>query len=854
MRRASAVLTIAALLAQTTLATATPFINEIHYDNSGTDVNEFIELAGGVGWDLTGWRLVLYNGNPGQRNVYDTRNLSGTFANDTGNGWGFQTFYYPTNGIQNGGGTTIATAEPDGIALVDSNNNVVQFLSYEGTFTAAGARTTANPAGGITSTNISGVTNGVPSGAFEDGTQPRNWSIRLSGTQTAGTSGNVGSGGLGSQPNGFTWQSPTQGTPFVGATDGTGTYSVGTSGDYLMPNAAGTVKGAINQGQSFTQAPPAPPPTAGVTDLSIAQIQGASHTSPYVGQSVRTTGIVTQIASNGYWVQSQTSANIAGASDGIFVFTGTAGAKPAVGDLVRVQGSIQEFNPAGASNTTRLTVTQFASGSTTTVLSGNNALPAAIVIGPGGRQPPQSAIETSPSSPGNFGTYDPVNAGRDFWESLEGMRVQINNPSVIAPSRTFSSNYETYVRVNQPGYETSVNSRGGLTIAADSNPNNVYGVDYNPTRILVNPQVTQASGNQRLANVGDTLSPVTGVATYDFGNYRIIPDSNPTLTAGGLAKQVAAITGTSTRFTYADYNLENLENNQGARYTQLGLDIVNRLRTPDVLGLQELVVRNDAGQAQDVAATLQSVVDAIVAAGGPRYAFAFLPPAGSTDTRIVSAYLYNPDRVGLVAGSLAYVPGTTDASSAYNNSRAPLVAQFTFNGARFTAINNHWTSRGGSQDLYGTNEPAAFGGESRRLGQGQELNAYIRALLASNPNARIIVNGDLNSFYFESPQVALRGTGASQVLYGLYELLALNERYSYSFDGNSQQLDYIYASSSLYGLSPQYQIVHYNSEFQDQFSDHDPSIASFYLVPAPSALALLGLGVAGLVARRRRAR
>ena len=39
-----------------------PFINEIHYDNVGTDSGEAIEVAGPAGTDLTGWSLVLYNG------------------------------------------------------------------------------------------------------------------------------------------------------------------------------------------------------------------------------------------------------------------------------------------------------------------------------------------------------------------------------------------------------------------------------------------------------------------------------------------------------------------------------------------------------------------------------------------------------------------------------------------------------------------------------------------------------------------------------------------------------------------------------------------------------------------------
>ena len=50
-------------------------INEIHYDNAGTDSGEAIEVAGPEGTDLTGWSIVLYNGSNGTE--YNTTDLSG---------------------------------------------------------------------------------------------------------------------------------------------------------------------------------------------------------------------------------------------------------------------------------------------------------------------------------------------------------------------------------------------------------------------------------------------------------------------------------------------------------------------------------------------------------------------------------------------------------------------------------------------------------------------------------------------------------------------------------------------------------------------------------------------------------
>lgn len=114
------------------------FINELHYDNTGTDSGEAIEIAGPAGTDLTNWRLVLYNGSSGI--TYGTQTLGGRIP-ELCSGFGAIAESYPPNGIQNG--------SPDGIALVDASNNVVQFLSYEGAFTAADG-----PAAGLTSSDI----------------------------------------------------------------------------------------------------------------------------------------------------------------------------------------------------------------------------------------------------------------------------------------------------------------------------------------------------------------------------------------------------------------------------------------------------------------------------------------------------------------------------------------------------------------------------------------------------------------------------------------------------------------------------------------------------------------------------
>jgi len=151
---------------------AAVWINELHYDNDGVDSNELVEVAGPAGTSLTGWKLLAYNGADGLN--YATVNMSGTIPN-LQNGYGTRSF--PFAGLQNG--------SPDGIALVNASNQVVQFLSYEGTFTA-----TNGAAAGMASTNLP---------VSESATSTVGFSLQLGGTGRAYSS--------------FTWQNVLDDTP-----------------------------------------------------------------------------------------------------------------------------------------------------------------------------------------------------------------------------------------------------------------------------------------------------------------------------------------------------------------------------------------------------------------------------------------------------------------------------------------------------------------------------------------------------------------------------------------------------------------------------------------------------------------
>jgi endonuclease I len=214
-RRALAVvLSVAAANAGAT----TVFVNELHYDNVSTDENEGVEIAGPAGTDLTGWKIWLYNGNGGA--TYGTAaSLTGAIPANCGS---YGVISVPIVGLQNG--------SPDGIALVNAGGTVVQFLSYEGSFTA-----TNGPASGMTSVDI-GVSEP------ENGS-PATSSLRLTGN--------------GTQYADFTWQAPapaSMGACNAGQTFGAPPDVAPTVAATVPANAATGVALSANLSITFSEA------------------------------------------------------------------------------------------------------------------------------------------------------------------------------------------------------------------------------------------------------------------------------------------------------------------------------------------------------------------------------------------------------------------------------------------------------------------------------------------------------------------------------------------------------------------------------------------------------------------------
>ncbi|MFH7245032.1 MAG: endonuclease/exonuclease/phosphatase family protein [Spirulina sp.] len=580
-----------------------------------------------------------------------------------------------------------------------------------------------------------------------------------------------------------------------------------------------------------------PPPPLEITP--IYTIQGAGHISPLVGQTVATTGIVTAVDSNGFYLQDANGDGDLATSDALFVFTSRAPGV-LVGQALRVEGTVSEFTPGGVS-TGNLSTTQIVSPQVTPISSGNT-LPAATVIGNGGRIPPSQIIDDDA-----FASFDPLTDGIDFFESIEGMRVTAQDFRVVNGTNQFD---EIFGVVNNGAEATGLSNRGTLNISPD---------DFNPERVQLQFDSGVADVVFPLVNVGDRLGDVTGVVGYGFGNYEIVVTEPfaDNLQSANLQPEVSTLVSNGDTLTVASYNVLNLDPNDNdgdrdladGRFAAIAQQIVANLNGPDIIALQEVQdnsgSNNDGVTAADL--TLQTLIAAIQAAGGPTYAFIDNPfitdgaSGGQPGGNIRTAYLYNPDRVSLVENSVQTIGGQGSGET-FAGARLPLVASFEFNHETITLVNNHFSSKGGSAPILGVQQPfearqedpTVNGSVDERQAQSEAVQGYVNALLGSDPAANVMVLGDLNEFEFVSPVADLaRNTG----LINLTETLPEDERYTFIFQGNSQAIDHILVSQGL-AATAEYDIVHVNTEFAvtpQQASDHDP-ILSRFTIAAPNLI------------------
>ena len=566
----------------------------------------------------------------------------------------------------------------------------------------------------------------------------------------------------------------------------------------------------------------APPPER----ASIMEIQGDGQFSPYDGVRVETTGIVTLFTANNanFWLQDGAADDNAMTSDGIFVAGGgypRQGTRPAVGDVIRIVARVEEQHFGNALPLTRLTSVEEIE-----IISSGNPLPDPVMID---ALPGESIAEAI-----------------DFWEPLEGMRVQVEKATVVAPTSGFGE-FTMVTKANRDkdsGY-FAINNQ--LVIRSTG----INEVDYNPERILVDDSsIPQAI----ITQPGDKIVSMVGVVDYTFGNYKLQPEQWM-LELKELEDEAELVDdeyeSAPHKLTVASFNVENLFDlldepgkDDGSstptpealdtKLAKLTLAIVEQLHNPDIVVVQEV----------ENIAILQQLADHVNAYAGTGYSVASFETSDGRGIEV--GFMWNTARV---ANLDAYQMTGADVDAAFGpNSaspgREPLVGVFEFNGKEITIIGNHFKSKGGDDPLFGVNWPPIRVTEVQRKLQAHVVRDFVNDLFAGDPDGNVIVTGDLNDFEFgepgegeDHPISIVEGSDSEIPLYNLINNVKKAQRYTYIFDGNSQVLDHMLVSPALNTNSTQVRILHFNASVPDavgedattanRSSDHDPILATF---------------------------
>ena len=561
---------------------------------------------------------------------------------------------------------------------------------------------------------------------------------------------------------------------------------------------------------------------------NIGEVQGESHESPLAGKEVIINNVVvTKTDKTGFYVQDKVSDNNSRTSDAVYVASKD---KVASGDLLKVQGTVKEGymeeysvkpgqtfkKPAGS-----LTVTQIINATITKL--GKTELPKALNIS---EKMPKDIVDQTPTK------YNPETEALDYWESLEGMRVEVTKPKVTGPQ------YKGDIYVLPGDYK-------GQKL------NNIGGVNLRPG--VQNTEVLPVTvGNKFVAKAKDYFNEnISGVVTYRNKTYKIDPSTVPTLQDGGLKREVSKIYPAEDKLTIASYNIENFSaNNNGHDETpeekvdKIANSFIKEIHSPDIITLIE-VQDNNGGVNDGTVDGVKSgekLAQRIKSLGGPDYKYTEIAPVDGKDggkpgANIRVAYLYNPKRVTLIGkekggseeaarfvnGHLEKNPARIDPTSVhFEKVRKSLAAEFEFKGERIVVIANHLKSKLGDDAIYGSNQPSVENTRPKRIEEAKILNAFIKEGLRQNPNLKFVLTGDFNDFEFSDSVKTIVGNE-------LVNLMAEHEqgdRYSYFYRGSNQSLDNVLISKNIKDkvvFSP----VHINASFMEEHgraSDHDPVV------------------------------
>ncbi|KKA29879.1 hypothetical protein TD95_003450 [Thielaviopsis punctulata] len=592
--------------------------------------------------------------------------------------------------------------------------------------------------------------------------------------------------------------------------------------------------------------------TAGLASaVTIAEINGNKFISPYKDQSVSgVEGLVTAKSSYGFYIRSLQPDDDDATSESLYVYDSSSVSKVEVGDIITLSGKVTEYR----SSSSYIYLTELSSPSNIVVKSSGNTVTPKVIgvdtLSPPTEQftsldggdvyaVPNGVYKISTSNP----VLDPVNYGLDFWESLSGELVTVRSPVGVSRPNSYGDTW-----VVGDWTVTGRNAHGGITMTPK---------DSNPEAILVGSPL-DGSDNKDWTKMGDEFADVTGIVTYAYGFYRILPTTALQLTKNATTDYPATSLvskGNCTGISISGYNTRNLAPTS-SHMPKVAAQIVDYLKTPDIIMLQE--IQDNTGPKDDgvVSAnvTLATLAGDIKDMSGVEYSWVEIEPANDEDGgepggNIRQAYLYRADIVELVDPnfgtatngtevvkdgkypSLTFNPGRIDpTNSAWDDSRKPLIAMWrAIDGPHknFFTVNIHFTSKGGSTSIQGDVRPPINKGVEKRTTQATIVGEFIGEIMAIDEDARVVIVGDFNEFVFVQPMVTFLEKSGMVDLNEMSGLPA-NERYSYVYDMNSQELDRMFASPAL-AKKARYEHVHLNSwkSYDDQVSDHDPALGLY---------------------------
>jgi len=584
-----------------------------------------------------------------------------------------------------------------------------------------------------------------------------------------------------------------------------------------------------------------------ITDsLQIHDIQGGGHMSTFADKTVEgVEGIVTYSfslsGSTYYTVQTPDALadNNPNTSEAILLYSGKSTWPIQVGDLVAVSGKVSEYAIDGYDDrqTTDMKTTQINvrddQGGKVEVVKKNVALPAPIVID-------ENNLPTKHIDSDNLAKFNPDEDALDFWESLEGMRVQVGDVKAVAPQ-----DHGDLVTVLESKQTNSLH--GGLLLEENN---------QNADRIQFRLEPNGTARNFEVATGDKFKGPIVGIVGYSFQNYKIyasLDEMKAKHSKGNATPEKTTIVKADDKVTIASYNLENFSNNKKSttddKARKLARAFATDMQSPDIVGVTEVQDNNgqDAGNSE-ASQSYERLIAEIVKAGGVKYEYANIDPVnnedgGAPNANIRVGFLYNPARVTLTKGNpqgdatkavgykdgkLTLNPGRIDpTNAAFASSRKPLAAQFDFQGESVIVIANHWNSKNGDTPLFGSQQPPVYKSEVQRHKIANIVNDFVKDVKSQNPKANVVSLGDFNDFQFSETLKIHEGDTMTNMI----NKVETADRYSYVFGGNSQVLDHILVTNNLVDKTA-IDILHINADFTDmagRASDHDPVLVQIDL-------------------------